>query len=78
MINIGSQYEISIKDLVKKISEIVEYEGKIIWDEEMPDGTPRKKLDTTKINQLGWAASTSLDKGIKLTIESYENHDLRN
>ena len=77
-INIGSQYEISIKDLVKKISEIVEYEGKIVWDKEMPDGTPRKKLDTTKINQLGWAASTSLDKGIKLTIESYENHDLRN
>ena len=44
----------------------------------MPDGTPRKKLDTSKINQLGWRASTPLDEGIKMTLESFENENFRN
>jgi len=76
-INVGSQYEISIKDLVKKISQIVKYKGNIVWDKTMPDGTPRKKLDTTKINRLGWSASTPLDEGIKMTLESFEKQNFK-
>ena len=71
-LNIGSKYEISIKELVEKISNIVGYKGEIIWDKQMPNGTPRKKLDTTKINKLGWEASTNLDEGIKLTLEDFK------
>ena len=72
-LNVGSQYEISIKELANKISDAIGYEGKIIWDKNMPDGTPRKKLDTSKINSLGWFAKTNLENGIKLTLEAFNN-----
>tara|TARA_B100000242_G_scaffold117733_1_gene82282 strand:+ start:1392 stop:2402 length:1011 start_codon:yes stop_codon:yes gene_type:complete len=71
-LNVGSQYEISIKDLANKISKAIGFKGEILWDKKMPDGTPRKKLDTSKINHLGWSAKTNLDEGIKLTLEAFE------
>tara|TARA_A100001388_G_scaffold109918_1_gene80756 strand:+ start:1620 stop:2624 length:1005 start_codon:yes stop_codon:yes gene_type:complete len=71
-LNVGSDYEISIKELAEKISKIIDYRGKIIWDETKPDGTPRKKLDNTNIYKLGWVPKTSLDCGIRKTIKSYE------
>ncbi len=70
-INVGTEYEISIKELAEKISDACGYRGKIIWDNSKPDGTPRKKLDTTKINSLGWFPEINLDQGIKLTLDSY-------
>ena len=72
-LNVGSEHEISIKDLADKISAAMGYKGEILWDKNMPDGTPRKKLDTSKINHLGWTAKTSLDDGIKLTLEAFKN-----
>ncbi len=72
-LNVGSQYEISIKELAIKISTLIGFKGEILWDTNMPDGTPRKKLDTAKINNLGWFAKTSLDEGLKLTLKAYEN-----
>ena len=71
-LNVGSSSEISIRKLVNKISKIVGYKGEILWDKDKPDGTPRKKLDTSRMRELGWEAKTSLDKGIKLTIKSYK------
>tara|TARA_Y100000589_G_scaffold331673_1_gene386291 strand:- start:1708 stop:2700 length:993 start_codon:yes stop_codon:yes gene_type:complete len=71
-LNVGSQYEISIFNLAQKISNIIGYKGKIIWDKNMPDGTPRKKLDTTHINKLGWFAKTNLETGIKNTINNFK------
>ncbi len=71
-LNIGSDFEISIKDLAKKISEIIEYKGKISWETSKPDGTFRKKLCTKKINNLGWHAKTNLDMGISKTLKSFE------
>ena len=53
-LNVGSNFEITIKDLAEKISAIIGYEGEIIWDKSKPDGTPRKKLDNSQINKLGW------------------------
>jgi len=80
-LNVGSSSEISIRNLVNKISIIVGFEGDIFWDEEKPDGTPRKKLDTSRMKNLGWEAKTSLDEGIRLTIKSYkrdlESNNLR-
>mgnify|MGYP001170941953 FL=1 len=72
-LNVGSDFEISIKDLAYKIAKIVGYQGKIVWDESKPDGTPRKKLDTSKINDIGWEAKTNLDEGLKLTYEFFKN-----
>ena len=74
-INIGSDFEISIKDLAHKISDIVGYKGSIIWDSTKPNGTPRKKLDTKMINCLGWNATTNLDEGIRKTLNHFENEN---
>ncbi len=70
-INIGSNYEVSIENLASIISKACGYEGQIIWDESKPDGTPRKKLDNSEINKLGWEAKTTLEEGIELTLNSF-------
>lgn len=69
LINIGSGEEISIKLLAKKISNIFNYKGKIIFDDKYPDGTLRKLLDISKITKIGWKKKYSLDKGLKKTID---------
>ena len=71
-INVGAEFEVSIKTLAQKISKRINYQGEIIWDQTKPDGTPRKKLNTAKINALGWKAQTDLDKGIELTLASFK------
>lgn len=71
LLNVGSGEEISIKSLAELISEIVGYNGNLIFDSSMPDGNPRKLLDSTLINNLGWSAKTSLENGLKLTYDWY-------
>ena len=73
-INIGSGDEISIKDLGQKIANLTGFTGKITWDANRPDGTPRKVLDSTKINKLGWKSSITLDQGIASTVEWYQEN----
>ena len=67
-INVGTGKDISIKDLAYKISKKVGFNGKIIWDKNMPDGTPRKVLNIQKIKNLGWEPSIDLDDGLNKTI----------
>ena len=74
-LNVGSKKEISILNLAKKIAQIIGFKGKLIWDKSMPDGTPRKLLDSTYINKLGWFAKTNLDEGIKNTIKYFEEEN---
>ncbi len=62
-INIGSGKDITIDDLAKLIAEIVGFQGKIIHDATKPDGTPRKLMDVSRINQLGWEYKTELREG---------------
>ena len=64
-INIGSSKEISISELAKQIKDITQYEGNIVWDTEKPNGTPRKLMDSSKINSMGWYPDISLEDGIK-------------
>jgi len=71
LINVGSGLSISIKNLSKKISKILGYKGKIIFDKKYPDGTFKKNLNSKIINSLGWKASTDLDYGLKKTIYYY-------
>ncbi len=68
-INVGSGHEISIENLAEKISQLVGFSGKIVWDADRPDGTPRKVLDISKITSLGWMPTIDLDAGIKNTIQ---------
>ncbi|WP_291275237.1 GDP-L-fucose synthase [Flavobacterium sp.] len=64
-LNIGSGKEISIKDLALLIKEIVGFKGEIYFDTEKPDGTPRKLMDVTKLENLGWKYKISLKEGIE-------------
>jgi GDP-L-fucose synthase len=73
-VNIGADFEISIKGLAEKIKRIVSYEGSIIWDDTKPDGQPRRRLDTERaFTEFGFKAKTGFDKGLKNTIEWYIN-----
>ena len=71
--NIGSATEISIKDLARLIKSIVEFEGDIFWDKQMPDGTPRKLMDSSKFFSYGFKPKISLKDGIKQVYELYKN-----
>lgn len=71
-VNIGSGFEISIKDLVNLIAELTGFKGKIVWDATKPDGQPRRLLDTSKAEKyFGFKAKTDFRKGLKKTIEWY-------
>ena len=63
--NIGSLMEVSIRELAELISKIVGYDGLIKWDQTKPDGTPRKLMDSSKINLAGWKVKINLKKGIE-------------
>lgn len=73
-INIGSGDEISIKDLAQKIANLTGFNGNVVWDANRPDGTPRKVLDSTKINKLGWKRAITLDQGIASTVKWYQEN----
>ena len=72
-INIGRGEDLTIAELAKMISEIVGFKGKLEYDSSKPDGTPRKLLDVSRINKLGWKAKTDLKSGIAKTYEWYLN-----
>lgn len=72
-INLGTGSDITIKDLIYKIKEIVGFSGEIRFDPTKPDGTFRKLLDVSKINNLGWKHKIELDDGLKQTIDWYKS-----
>lgn len=72
-INIGSGEELSIKDLVTLVAKTVGYKGDIKWNSGVGDGTPRKIMDSTKIRNLGWKPTISLEEGLKLSYNDYLN-----
>ena len=72
-LNIGTGLDITIKQLAEKIAKAYSYNGKISWDASKSDGTPRKKLDISRVKSLGWSPKISLNDGIKEVINSYSN-----
>jgi GDP-L-fucose synthase len=64
IVNIGSGQEVTIGDLARTIQDVVGYEGQLVFDPSKPDGTPRKLLDCTKLNAMGWHPSMTLRDGI--------------
>jgi GDP-L-fucose synthase len=70
-VNVGTGTDVSIKELAQLICKVVGYCGKIVFDTSKPDGTPKKLLDVSKINSLGWKAKVSLEEGIRKTYEWY-------
>lgn len=76
-VNVGTGKEITIKKLTELVSEIVGYKGSIVWDTDKPDGTPRKLLDVSKLEALGWKYKTQLRDGIRLAYEDFLNNPNR-
>ena len=74
LLNIGSGHEVSIKELVDKVVELTNYKGVVEYNSDLPDGNPKKLIDSSKINELGWSASTDLDVGLKNTYSWYVNN----
>ena len=75
-VNIGTGKEVTIKQLAELVKKTVGYEGKIVWNSEMPDGTPRKLTDVTKLHDLGWKHNIELEEGVKLAYQWFvENID---
>lgn len=70
-INVGVGEDISISDLADQIKQIVGFKGKIEWNTKMPDGTPRKLLDVSKLSNMGWKPNIGLDEGIRLAYADF-------
>jgi len=73
-LNVGTGKDISIKDLSEKISKIINYKGELDWDKSKPDGTPKKLLNIENFRALGWKPKTTLDEGLKKTIDDYKKN----
>ncbi len=77
-VNLGSGYEISIKDLTEMIVKMTGFEGKLHWQTDKPNGQPRRGLDVTRAKELfGWSAQISFDEGMKRTIEWFKENRLK-
>ena len=75
-INIGIGEDITIKDLANLVKDVVDYDGKILWNVSYPDGTPQKLLDVNKLHRLGWYHKTNLEEGIRKTYKWFvENYN---
>lgn len=70
-INLGSGHDITIRELAETIAKVVNYEGKITFDPRKPDGVPRKLMDSSCLNALGWKARVSLESGLEKTYKNF-------
>ena len=73
-VNAGTGKELTIKELTELVAKVIGYDGKILWDTTKPNGTPRKLLDVSKAEKLGWKYKTELEEGIRLSYEDFLNN----
>jgi GDP-L-fucose synthase len=76
-VNAGTGKEVSIKELTELVAKVVGYKGEILWDTSKPNGTPRKLLDVSKAEKLGWRYQTELEDGIRLSYMDFLNNPMR-
>ena len=73
-VNIGTGKEVTIKQLAELVKETVGFTGEIVWNSDMPDGTPRKLADVSKLHSLGWTHKVELEDGVKLAYEWFKEN----
>jgi GDP-L-fucose synthase len=73
-VNIGTGKEVTIKELAETVQKAVGYEGEIVWNKDMPDGTPRKLTDVTKLHGLGWTHKVELEEGVGLAYQWFKDN----
>ena len=71
-VNVGSNEEFTIKDIAEKLCEEFGFDGEIRWNTDKPNGTPRRKMDNSKLKELGWNPTVRFDEGLKRTIAWYK------
>ncbi len=76
-VNVGTGKELTIRELTRLVAKVVGYEGRILWDASKPDGTPRKLLDVSKLEKLGWKYKIELEDGIRLAYEDFLHNPMR-
>lgn len=76
-VNVGTGKELTIWELTELVAKVIGYEGEILWDASKPDGTPRKLLDVSKLESLGWRYKTELEDGIRLAYEDFLHNPVR-
>lgn len=76
-VNAGTGKEISIRELAELVARVVDYRGEILWDTNKPNGTPRKLLDVSKAERLGWRYKMELEDGIRLAYQDFLNNPMR-
>ncbi len=76
-VNVGTGKELTIRELTELVAKVIDYEGEILWDASKPDGTPRKLLDVSKLERLGWHYKTELEDGIRLAYEDFLHNPVR-
>jgi GDP-L-fucose synthase len=70
-INVGTGVDVSIREFAELVQRIAGFDGKIVWDSSKPDGTPRKLMDVSRLNALGWKAKIGVEEGIRRTYEAF-------
>ena len=73
--NVGTGTDVTIKELAETIQSIVGHNGELVWDSSKPDGTPRKLMDSSKLEKLGWTSTIGLKDGIAKTYQWYLNNN---
>ena len=73
ILNVGTGLDISIRELVKIIAAKLDFQGQVVWDENKPDGTPKKLLDVSKFKEFGWEAKISLEEGLDTAIKEFSD-----
>ena len=76
-VNAGTGKELTIRELTEKVAEVTGFKGRILWDTDKPNGTPRKLLDVSKAAAMGWTYSTELDEGLRLTYQDFLTNPYR-
>lgn len=74
IINVGSSEEVTIKEFASIVADVVGFSGQIVFDKNRPDGTPRKRLDVSKLTKLGWRAATPLKNGLQAAYGDFLTH----
>ena len=73
-VNIGTGNEVTIKELAETVKKCVGFEGDIIWNTDMPDGTPRKLTNVDKLHELGWTHKVELEEGVQLAYDWFREN----
>jgi GDP-L-fucose synthase len=71
-VNVGTGKDLTIRQIAELVAKAVGYEGETRWDQTKPDGTPRKVLDISRIESMGWAPKVALEDGIRLAVADFK------